>query len=355
MGLFDFLLSLFGSKTPAGPAAANPRLSPGLGGPNPLAPSPGLSRRQRAAQPITPQRFAPGRLTFRRLMGCLRLNHVRVRRVMHSPHAYSAFTIPKRDGSPRTILAPCRSLKHIQRRILQRIVAPLDTHDAAHGFRRRRSIATNAAPHANQEMVLSVDLADFFPSISAKRIYGLFRKLGWPQNVASMLTRLTTCHGCLPQGAPTSPALANLIARRLDRRIEGLAHRRNLAYTRYADDLTLSGPADQVRKALPMVRGIIIEEGFLIAEKKVRFMRRGRRQLVAGLVVNDRLSTPRAYRRRIRAAIHRLATGRLPPGASDYNAAILQCRGHVNFIRSIHAPHAAPLATELSAARERQG
>jgi len=284
-------------------------------------------------------------------MGRLRLNHVRVRRVMHSPHAYASFTIAKRDGSPREILAPCRSLKHIQRRILARIVAPLDTHDAAHGFRRGRGIATNAAPHANQEMVLSIDLADFFPSISAKRVYGLFRKLGWPQNLASMLTRLTTFRGCLPQGAPTSPALANLIARRLDQRLTGLARRRNLAYTRYADDLTLSGAAEQTRNAFPMIRRIIAEEGFLVNEKKVRLMRRGRRQTVTGLVVNDRLATPREYRRRVRAAIHRLAAGRGPQSPAARRAALAECRGHVSFIRSILARHAEPLAAKLDAAR----
>jgi retron-type reverse transcriptase len=341
MGLLDFLRNIFsGSAGEPGPAArggARRRSS---------------RNRQPTTSPISPETLqgdaGPGR-PFQKLMSRMGLRQTRVCRLMHSRNAYASFTIAKRDGAVRQILAPCRSLKHIQRRILYRVLEPLDKHDAAHGFRRRRSILTNAAVHAGKELVLSVDLADFFPSISSKRVYGLLRALKWPQGLASVLTRLTTWQGTLPQGAPTSPALANLIARRLDRRLEGLARKRGLAYTRYADDLTFSGAAQQARQAFPMIKRIVEEEGFKLSEGKTRFMRRGRRQTVTGLVVNDQAGVPRRYRRQIRAALHNIQTGRLSFSSPAERSAVLQqLQGHVNFIRSIRPEHAAPLEAALA-------
>ncbi|MBN2582800.1 MAG: RNA-directed DNA polymerase [Planctomycetes bacterium] len=341
MGFLDFLRDLF-----------SPKSSPGE---HPSSARPGERTRHKKgvrSAPLLPESLG-ARPTFHCLVGTLGLNHVRVRRVMHSPHAYHTFTIAKRGGKLREIAAPCRSLKHIQRRILHRIVEPLDRHAAVHGFRRRRCSLTGARRHVGKEAVLAMDLQDFFPSITSQRVYGLFRKLGWPQNLASALTRLTTWQGRLPQGAPTSPALANLIARRMDRRLAGLGRHRGIYYTRYADDLAFSGPAEVVRSAIPSIRTIIQEEGFRLAEHKTRLMRRGRRQVVTGLVVNEQVSVPRDYRRRVRAALHNLRTGRTTFAAvAERAAALRELEGHVQYIRSIRSEHAKHLEADLYAAAD---
>jgi len=348
MGLLEFLRTLFAGVPAAERQAGREERSSRRGGPR---------YRRLTRSPITPQgilRNASGGTAgagaaFRRLVGRLGLNHVRVRRLLHVPDAYRRFTIAKRGGGSRDILAPCRALKFVQRRILRRILQPLDRHPAAHGFRVYRGIRSNAAYHCGKEMVLSLDLADWFPSITSKRVYGLFRALGWPANLASVLTRLTTWEGRLPQGAPTSPTIANLIARRLDCRLTGLATRRQLTYTRYADDLALSGSAAEVRRVFPLVCRIIKEEGFELSARKTRFMRRGRRQTVTGLVVNEKAHVPRKYRRRIRAALHQLSTGRQAPVSDAERLAVLrELEGHVLFVRSISADHAMPLAVSLA-------
>ncbi|MGH2908799.1 MAG: reverse transcriptase family protein, partial [Solirubrobacteraceae bacterium] len=185
--------------------------------------------------------------------------------------------IPRRSGLPRLIEAPKLRLKEVQRWILREILSQVPAHDAAHGFTRGRSAITHATLHCGQQAVLALDLRDFFPSVPAGRVYGIFRTLGYTPGVAHVLTGLCTnvvalmawdalaaggeASGArfhlgralatphLPQGAPTSPALANLAAFGLDRRLAGLAAGFELCYSRYADDLTLSGPALGGRRA----------------------------------------------------------------------------------------------------------
>ncbi len=223
----------------------------------------------------------------------------------------------------RLLEIPVPALKRIQRKILDEIVAQIPLHESAHGFRAGRSITTNAAPHCGKPVVLRFDLRDFFPSVSAARVFRVFRTFGYPETVARLLTGLCTTrlpadiwgarpnpavdgsdHSVwqrfaarhLPQGAPTSPALANLAAFRLDRRLAKLAARVGANYTRYADDLTLSGGEDLARKAkrfATFVAVIVLEEGFTLNYRKTRLMRRGERQQVAGVVVNAHPNVPR--------------------------------------------------------------
>jgi hypothetical protein len=221
---------------------------------------------------------------------------------------------PRRRGRPRLIESPKATLKRIQLRILREILDRILPHEAAHGFRRGRSIVTYASPHAGQRIVLRFDLRDFFPSVRAARIHALFRTAGYPDEVARLLSGLCTTitpsnvwdqrpeprasddalgerllvrH--LPQGAPTSPALANLCARRMDARLAGLAKACEAVYTRYADDLAFSGGvllARSARRFQVAVAVIAAEEGFELHLQKSRFMRRGVRQQLAGIVVN---------------------------------------------------------------------
>jgi hypothetical protein len=236
---------------------------------------------------------------------------------------YTYRVVAKRTGGLRVIEMPKRLIKEVQRRILIDILQRIPPHPCAHGFVTGRSIATFAAPHAGKRVLLRLDLQDFFPGCPAARVQAVFRTLGYPDNVASMLAGLCTnsvpcdvwsvpatagdvrqayearglyAERHLPQGAPTSPALANVIAYRLDCRLAGLAKTAGASYTRYADDLAFSGDdefARVVERFSTHVAAIALEEGFNVNHRKTRIMRQSRRQHLAGVVVNEAVSMPR--------------------------------------------------------------
>ena len=222
----------------------------------------------------------------------------------------------KRSGAWRLIEAPKPRLKALQRRILKEILEPLPTHGAAYGFVVGRSCAEAAAKHAGEDVVLAVDLREFFLSTPLRRVHAVFRCLGYPHAVARALTGLCSTstprhvsaehfdHEArrrhlsrhLPQGAPTSPALANLAAQGLDRRLTGLANRFGARYTRYADDLTFSGDKTFHARAntfLKAVGTIARDEGYALNAVKTRIMPRQTRQTVTGIVVNDHINVAR--------------------------------------------------------------
>jgi retron-type reverse transcriptase len=248
------------------------------------------------------------------------------RRVATLSH-YVRFQMPKKTGGMRTISAPMPRLKAAQRWILDNVLERVTVDDAAHGFRKKRSIVSNAMPHVGSAVIVNLDLSDFFPTITFARTKGVFRALGYGEQAATLFALLCTepdvteveldgkryfvATGArhLPQGAPTSPAITNVLCRKLDRRIAGLATKMGFVYTRYADDLTLSakgaGPHD-VGKLLRRVRWILGKEGFAVHPKKTRVLRRGRQQEVTGVVVNERPSVDRATLRRFRALLFQL-------------------------------------------------
>lgn len=235
---------------------------------------------------------------------------------------YVAFEIAKATGGTRRIHAPRAALKRAQRRVLDGILALLPAHEACHGFVKGRSIVTNAAPHQGARVVVKIDLADFFPTIHYRRVAGLFASYGYPREVARLLAGLCTHRakladgrvawpGVLPQGAPTSPAIANLVCRRLDARLAKLAARAGATYTRYADDLTFSfkgEPGVRLGRFFWWVDQICQAEGFTENAKKRRVLRPCLQQRVTGVVVNQGLSVPRETRRRLRAMLHRCRT-----------------------------------------------
>lgn len=228
--------------------------------------------------------------------------------------SYREFTIPKRSGGKRTIAAPDEKLKRLQRLLQRRLLARLKCHPAATGFERGYSIVLNAMCHVGRAVVVRMDLRDFFPSTSSKRVERFFREVGWNRAAAGLLVKLCTRRGGLPQGAPTSPRLSNLVNYRLDARLAGLAQRLGAVYTRYADDLTFSFASDDREAIHSLVRTakrVVEREGYAMhVHKKLRIARRHDRQLVTGLVVNERVNLPRARRRWLRAVEHRAANGR---------------------------------------------
>lgn len=232
--------------------------------------------------------------------------------------AYVTFTIPKRSGGERTISAPTAATKALQRRILHRLLDRLPAHPAAHGFERGRSIVTNAAVHRDPAVLVKLDVEDFFGQTRMSRIRRYWRVIGWDREAAAVLTRLTTHAGGLPQGAPTSPRLANLVNVRLDARLDGIARSRAAVYTRYADDLSFSFAADDgaaVRQLIHAVSRTVWAEGRyrLHVHRKVEVRRRYERQAITGLVVNGGLPRlDRERRRWLRAVEHRRYSGGLP-------------------------------------------
>lgn len=227
---------------------------------------------------------------------------------------YKLFTIPKRGGGSRQLQAPAPALKLMQRRLLKRVFARLRVHPAVHGFERQRSILTNARPHVRKAVVVRIDLRDFFPSTRADRVEKYFRHIGWNRPAAALLVKLCCHDGGLPQGAPTSPRLANVVNYGMDMALQKLADNQGAVYTRYADDLTFSLALDDRAKVHALVRGaklICAGAGYAIHhQKKLRIRRGHQRQLVTGLVVNREPNLPRATRRWLRAVRHHQRVGR---------------------------------------------
>ena len=223
---------------------------------------------------------------------------------------YYRFEISKRRGGVREILAPKSRLKEAQRWILRNILDKLPFSDSVHGFRAGRSVLTNASEHLGREVVAKIDLKDFFPSIRLRRVIGLFRWMGYSREVSMVLGRLCTHKGSVPQGAPTSPAIANLVCLKLDRRMRGLAKKFQCNYTRYADDMTFSGDGEfrrSLRRFIPLIRKIVREEGFKYAREKTHIVRKGGRQVVTGVVVNEKPGLDRRRLNQFRAIVHNCA------------------------------------------------
>lgn len=219
--------------------------------------------------------------------------------------AYSSFKIPKKRGGFRNIDAPSKRMKNIQRWILENILYKLNPGDYAHGFLPSKSIVTNASVHINQDLVLGIDLKDFFPSIKLSRVRGLFKGIGYNDEVSLALAELCTFRYRLPQGAPTSPMISNLISWRMDLRLARFCEKKNLKYSRYADDITISGGKHLPRYKTLIFR-IIKEEGFEINEEKIRMHDRGSSQRVTGIVVNDKVSLGRNKKKALRAIVHNI-------------------------------------------------
>lgn len=267
---------------------------------------------------------------------------------------YRRFTIPKRDGSERAIWAPMPRLKEAQRWVLRNVVEKLLVHGSVHGFLPGRSTLTNAAAHPGPKLVVKVDIKDFFPTVTLPRVKGVFRKAGYREEVATLLALLCTESPrevvehegktlyvalgprCLPQGAPTSPALTNTLGLRLDQRLGGLARKLGWRYTRYADDLTFSLPEGHpgppgVGKLLGTIRRIVEAEGFAVHPDKTAVARTGGRQRITGLVVNGDAPprVPREFRRRLRAAVHNHALGK-PPKEGESPATLVGWASYVH-------------------------
>jgi hypothetical protein len=281
---------------------------------------------------------------------------------------YRYRTLAKTFGGIRLIEAPKARLKELQRIVLSEILDRIPVHSAARGFVKGRSIRTFAAPHTGKRVVLRMDLRDFFPSISGRRVQALFRTAGYPDSVAALLgglcsnaaplalwhktdsaadlhqvrnARALYSRPHLPQGAPTSPALANHCAYRADCRLASLAESAGAMYTRYADDLAFSGGEKFercVERFATQAAAILLEEGFTVHHRKTRVMRQSVRQYLAGLTLNCGVNIVRADFESLKAILTNCA--RLGPdsqnrnGHADFKAHL---GGRIGFVESINA------------------
>jgi retron-type reverse transcriptase len=227
---------------------------------------------------------------------------------------YRTYPLPKRSGGTRLITAPSKGLKRLQRRLLDLGFAEVPLHRAATGFLRGSSTLENARPHVGRQMVVNADIESFFPRTSHAHILRACRKLAGgmlSERAIRFVADLCSYGGGLPIGAPTSPAIGNIVLTPPDRAIDRAAKRFGIAYTRYADDLTFSGGGD-CHRILPFVEKVLGGLGYELKRKKINLFRKGRRQVVTGLVVNEKPNLPRRIRRRLRAAVHHRTNGREP-------------------------------------------
>ena len=224
---------------------------------------------------------------------------------------YQEFWMRKRSGGYRMIPAPDKDLQAIQSTIYSRILSSVTiVHPAAVGFRCGRSVVDNAAPHLGKRYVLKMDIHDFFGSIRSPRVRQTFKKIGYPENVSKVLGALCCLHRHLPQGAPTSPALSNIVGYEMDRKLAALAAEYGLTYTRYADDLTFSGDVFPKEQIIPQVKRIIRDEKFEPNHKKTHFMNQSSRKIITGVSVASgvKLTIPKSKKREIRKNVYFILT-----------------------------------------------
>ncbi|MEM7104773.1 MAG: reverse transcriptase family protein [Bacteroidota bacterium] len=284
---------------------------------------------------------------------------------------YHRFYIPKRRGGKRMISAPLPKLKNAQHWILHNILNKVEVHPAANGCVIGRSILSNAEVHQQKAVVINQDLKDFFPTITYERVRGMFRSLGYSGQVSTIFALICTephtidieVYGerffsqrgkrFLPQGSPCSPAIANIITRKMDKRLDGLARKYGFDYTRYVDDLTFSGGPDQltdITSVLKFSRRIVRDENFELHPEKLKVMKKGGQQSVTGIVVNEKLNVNSKTWRRFKALIYHIEKdgieGKTWNGETDLLPII---HGYANFINQVNPERGAMIVPRVKA------
>ncbi len=225
-------------------------------------------------------------------------------RMAYAPHYfYREFKIPKSNGESRTISEPLPDLKFVQHWILINILEKVAVSPYAKAFVKRRGVKENARFHRGQNVVLTMDIKDFFPSVNIHDVVDIFTNLGYYSDVANYIAHLCCLDHSLPQGAPTSPYLSNIRLINFDQKVAEYTKPYSIRYTRYADDITLSGDFD----ASDMIKHIskwLYEDGFKINSRKTRVAHKCARQEVTGIVVNSHMQIPKVDRKKIRQEVY---------------------------------------------------
>ncbi len=212
---------------------------------------------------------------------------------------YTKTKIPKKSGGYRELDIPSADLKYIQRWILDNILSHMHVSEYAKGFKKNSSIKNNAENHVNKPCIVNMDIKDFFPSITFKQVFMIFKYYGYTKEVSFILAKLCTYNNRLPQGSPASPMLSNIRCLKLDKRLSALAKSFDADYSRYADDITFSG-SENIADLISVSKKIIKDEGFIINEKKTRTALQHQRQEITGLIVNNgKVRVNKKYKRKL--------------------------------------------------------
>lgn len=272
---------------------------------------------------------------------------------------YKRFYIKKKTGGTRMISSPMPQLKRVQYWVFENILNKIPVHEAAHGFVEERSITTNAALHVGAEVVINQDLKNFFPSITFERVRGLFRSFGYSGQLATIFALICTepeideveldgevyyvakSARYLPQGAPTSPMITNILCKRLDNRLTGMAEKNGYVYSRYADDITLSTQQEDGVEKIPQIlwqsRKIIEDESFQLHPDKLHIMRTGSRKEVTGIVVNEKINVGRKKLNQFRALLHQIEKDGVEGKSWNSNPNVLPAiKGYANFVNMVN-------------------
>jgi RNA-directed DNA polymerase len=251
----------------------------------------------------------------------------------HSDKYYKTFEIPKKSGGKRLICQPSKKLKGLQSWILVNILNNIQVSPSCKGFRKGSSTLDNALPHIGANTILNLDLKDFFPTVTTKQVYNVFKTIGYNKLIATVFTNICTYKEMLPQGSPCSPMVANLTAWTLDLRIQGYVGKRGISYTRYADDLSFSGlNPSKVVKIIPMIKTIIDDENFVVNHKKTRIASSARAKIVTGLIVNeDSVGIGKQKFKDLRAKIHHLTL----PAEQTNEKLLYHVGGWLSYLNSV--------------------
>lgn len=273
---------------------------------------------------------------------------------------YYRFDIPKKSGGTRHIAAPKTHLKAAQRQILEHILQKVEISDLSHGFIKSRSVLTSAKAHSTSpDLLINIDLENFFPTITFERVRGLYQSFGYSGYIASLLAMICTyCERMpleikgeikyiktsdriLPQGSPASPMITNIICRNIDKRINGLCEKLGVTYTRYADDMSFSytGNTDEfaIGSFLNSINKIIEAEGFHMKKEKTHILRKSNRQYITGIVINnEEIGVPKKWVKILKASIHN-AQKLKASGGSVSNKTIYEISGKIAWLKSVNA------------------
>lgn len=207
---------------------------------------------------------------------------------VNSEFHYKTYQIKKSNGKLRDISQPSKQLKGLQLWLLNNILNKLKVSEYSKGFEKKQSIADNVKPHILSNCLLNIDIKDFYPSINSIKVYNLFKSIGYNKLISTIFTNICTFKNTLPQGSPCSPKISNLICWKMDSRIQGYVGKKGIIYTRYADDITISGIVpSKVINLLPFIEKIIKEEGFVLNKTKTRFTGKLRKREITGLIIYD--------------------------------------------------------------------
>ncbi|WP_445637408.1 RNA-directed DNA polymerase [Nostoc sp. DSM 114161] len=285
---------------------------------------------------------------------------------------YVYFKISKKTGGERLISAPKPYLKAAQRWILENILEKLEVHHAAHGFCKNRSIVTNAQPHIGADVIVNIDLENFFQSISYKRVKELFSGFGYSKTAAKIFALIcttseiaidgqanntTSVNRHLPQGSPASPAISNLICYHLDNRIAAMAKSLGFCYTRYADDLTFSASGQASRRIYNLIKNaklIINSEGFTVNSHKTNILVKSVQQQITGVVVNTQLNISKKTLKAFRATLYQIEqeglSGKHWGNSTNIIAAIT---GFANYVAMINPDKGAELRSRVERIKQK--